>query len=202
MARGEATESAPALDGQVHPAREQLFPGERLETEPGRVRRAVTFSGRAISDPQSLEEVIEMEKGLNSSWMALRLAFGLVPIVAGLDKFIGLLTNWQDYLSPLVARLIPLEPATFMKVVGVIEIGVGLAVLTRWTRTGAYVAGVWLLMIAANLVMTGRYFDVAARDVVMSVGAYTLARLDEVRARALAREQGLQPADLSPGEAR
>ena len=28
----------------------------------------------------------------------LKLTFGIVPIVAGLDKFTNLLTNWTDYL--------------------------------------------------------------------------------------------------------
>lgn len=44
---------------------------------------------------------------LTGPFGALRLAYGLVPIVAGLDKFTDLLTNWSQYLSPIVARVIP-----------------------------------------------------------------------------------------------
>jgi hypothetical protein len=57
---------------------------------------------------------------------------------------------------------------------------VGAAILTRWTRLGSYVAMAWLVAIAANLVATGRFFDVAVRDVEMAIAAYALARLTEV----------------------
>jgi hypothetical protein len=62
---------------------------------------------------------------------------------------------------------------------------VGLAILTRWTRIGAYVASVWLLLIAINLVTAGTFFDIAVRDVIMAIGAYTLASLTEARNRAV-----------------
>jgi hypothetical protein len=64
-----------------------------------------------------------------------------------------------------------------MYVVGVIEMMVGLAILTRWTLVGSYVAMVWLVAIAANLLTTGKYFDIAVRDLAMAVAAYTLAVL-------------------------
>jgi uncharacterized membrane protein YphA (DoxX/SURF4 family) len=125
-------------------------------------------------------EVIDMDSRLNQSWWALKLAFGVVPIVAGLDKFFNLLTDWEQYLSPLVARFI--SATTFMHVVGLIEIAAGLLVLSKLTRVGAYVVAAWLVGIAVNLLTTGHYFDIAARDVVMAVGAFTLGRLSEVRA--------------------
>jgi uncharacterized membrane protein YphA (DoxX/SURF4 family) len=130
-----------------------------------------------------------MDERLNSSWWALRLAYGLVPIVAGLDKFTNLLTRWTDYLSPLATRILPFAPSTFMHIVGVIEIAAGILVLTRYTRYGAYVVAAWLLLIALNLLTTGQYFDVAVRDVVMAVGAFVLARLSEVRADASHRSE-------------
>ena len=69
-----------------------------------------------------------------------------------------------------------------MQAVGVIEMVVGLAVLTAWTRLGGYVVMAWLIGIAANLVLSG-YYDVAVRDVLMAIAAYTLARLTEARER-------------------
>ena len=64
-----------------------------------------------------------------------------------------------------------------MYVVGIIEIVVGLAILTRWTLPASYVAMVWLVAIAANLLTTGRYFDIAVRDLALAIGAYSLAVL-------------------------
>ena len=122
-----------------------------------------------------------MEQRLNSSWWALRIGLGLAPFLAGLDKFFNLLTNWKMYLNPLVLRLVPVDPGTFLHAVGVIEMIVGLAILTRWTRLGAYIAAAWLVGIALNLVTMGTFFDIAVRDILLAIAAFTLARLTEVR---------------------
>jgi uncharacterized membrane protein YphA (DoxX/SURF4 family) len=111
----------------------------------------------------------------------LRMTYGLVPIVAGLDKFTNLLTNWESYLSPGIVNMLPFEAATFMKLVGVIEIIAGILVLAR-PRIGAWVVSAWLVCIALQLVIGGQYFDVAVRDLVMAVGAYTLAQLSRITA--------------------
>jgi DoxX-like protein len=121
-----------------------------------------------------------MDNRLDTPWIALRFGIGLTATLAGVDKFFNLLANWSSYLSPVAKGLLPVSPGTFMGMVGVIEVAVGVAILTGWTRVGAYVASAWLLGVAANLVTAG-FFDVAVRDVVMSVAAFTLARLAEVR---------------------
>ena len=123
-----------------------------------------------------------LDQRVTASWWALRLTYGLVPIVAGLDKFTNLLTRWTDYLSPVATRVLPIAPSTLMHVAGIIEIAAGVLILTRFTRYAAYIVGAWLVLIALNLLTTGHYFDIAVRDVVMAVGAFVLARLSEVRA--------------------
>ncbi|HEY0712545.1 MAG TPA: hypothetical protein VGF45_07720 [Polyangia bacterium] len=124
------------------------------------------------------------DRKVNQVWWMLRAVFGAIPVVAGLDKFFNLLTNWEQYLSPLVLGFSPFSGTTLMRLVGIIEIAVGLMILTRWTRVGAYVASAWLGLIALNLLATGRFFDVAARDVALAVAAWGLARLEEARAAA------------------
>jgi uncharacterized membrane protein YphA (DoxX/SURF4 family) len=106
----------------------------------------------------------------------LRYTYGLVPIVAGADKFTNFLTDWPAYLRG-VESMIPIAPATFMIAVGIIEIVAGLLVL-RFTRLGAYVVAAWLVAIAVVL-MLGGWYDIAVRDLVMAIGAYCLARLYE-----------------------
>jgi uncharacterized membrane protein YphA (DoxX/SURF4 family) len=117
---------------------------------------------------------------LESLYRPLWLTYGLVPLLAGLDKVLNLLTDWPKYLSPAIAGLLPVSAQTFMHAVGIIEIVVGLLVLTRWTRIGAWIAAAWLVLIAVNLITMG-LFDIAVRDLAMAVGAYTLARLAELR---------------------
>ena len=122
---------------------------------------------------------------LDHAWWALRIGLGVGPFLAGLDKYFNLLTNWTAYISPLALKILPFSGQTFMHIVGVIEMIVGLAILTKWTRLGSYVASAWLLAIAINLVSTGMFFDVAVRDLEMALAAFVLARMTEVRRDAL-----------------
>lgn len=121
-----------------------------------------------------------MDTRLNTPWVLLRFGIGLTAALAGIDKYFNLLADWGAYISPMAAQLLPVSTGTFMSIVGLIELAVGLAILTGWTRLGAYVASAWLVGVAANLVAAG-YFDVAVRDVVLACAAITLARLAEVR---------------------
>jgi hypothetical protein len=116
---------------------------------------------------------------LTAAWWALRIGLGGAAFLAGLDKFFNLLAFWPAYLSPLAAGALPMSAPTFMHVIGIIEMAVGLAILGGLTQLGGYVAAIWLLGIALNLVTTGHYFDVAVRDVEMAIAAFTLARLTE-----------------------
>lgn len=106
----------------------------------------------------------------------LRWTYGLVPIVAGADKFAHILTDWNKYLAPVVTDIIPLTPTAFMSIVGVIEIIAGIIVLAR-PRIGALIVGCWLLAIVINLLLTGQYYDIAVRDTVMAIGAFCLYML-------------------------
>jgi uncharacterized membrane protein YphA (DoxX/SURF4 family) len=110
----------------------------------------------------------------------LRFTYGLVPIVAGADKFTHVLVNWDQYLAPSLANMLPIAPHTFMLIVGFIEIVAGLIVLAR-PRVGSIVVCIWLIGIALNLVMTGKYYDVAVRDIVMAIGAFSLFTLTHER---------------------
>ena len=117
---------------------------------------------------------------LSGSYQLLRLTYGLVPFLAGLDKFFNLLTDWEKYVPSVVADLLPVSPGTFLGVVGVIEMIAGLAVLTILPRLGALVVTVWLIGVALSAGLAG-YFDVAVRDLVMAAGAYTLAQIAALR---------------------
>lgn len=134
-----------------------------------------------------------MDTRLETPTQTMRIAFGLMATLAGLDKFLNILADWGNYVSPLAVELLPFSPGTFMGVVGIVEIAVGVAILAIAPRIGAYVAGAWLLLVAANLVLAG-YLDVAVRDVVLAASALTLARLLEVREA----QDALEPIHVTP----
>ena len=128
---------------------------------------------------------------VHSSYTLFKYAYGLVPIIAGADKFTNLLVNWEEYLNPALLSLLPIAPHTFMLIVGVIEIIAGILVFAK-PRLGGFVVMAWLLAIALQLVFWGHHLDVAIRDAVLAIGALTLARLSpfahaaEERARVVA----------------
>ena len=72
----------------------------------------------------------------------LRFGFTVAPIVAGADKFLHLLVDWDKYLAPLVNNLLGGKGHQFMLAVGVIEIvaGIGVAlkprILPTWSHSG------------------------------------------------------------------
>ena len=103
----------------------------------------------------------------------LKWTYGLVPIVAGADKFMHILTDWDKYLAPAIANMLPFSASSFMSMVGIIEIIAGVLVLIK-PKIGSLVVALWLTGIAINLLLTGQYFDVAVRDMVMAIGAFSL----------------------------
>jgi uncharacterized membrane protein YphA (DoxX/SURF4 family) len=132
-----------------------------------------------------------VESKLNGAWWLLRVGLGLGAFLAGLDKFFDLLTQWSMYLAPLAERLLPISSDNFFRVIGVVEMIVGLAILTRWTRLGAYALALWLVGIALNLVFAAHFWDLVVRDLEVAFSAFALARLTEWRAATMA---GVAPA--------
>jgi hypothetical protein len=110
------------------------------------------------------------------AYQILHLAFTVAPIAAGVDKFFHFLVNWDQYLSPVIARLLPVSGHTFMLAVGVIEIVAGLLVAFM-PAIGGLVVGAWLCGIIFNLLTIPGYYDVALRDLGLAMGAFALARL-------------------------
>jgi len=128
-----------------------------------------------------------MDSRLENPTRIMRIAVGLMATLAGLDKFFNILADWGSYVSPAAAQLLPFSTDVLMEIAGVVEIAVGIGILTAVPVLGAYVASAWLLLVAVNLVIAG-HLDVAVRDVVLSIAAFTLARLIQVRRGSEVRE--------------
>ena len=126
-----------------------------------------------------------METQIKPLQTLLKFTYGLVPIVAGADKFTNILTNWEQYLNPGIKQMLPLGEHAFMMIVGVIEIVAGIIVLAR-PQIGAWIVSAWLVLIALTLIFSGHYLDVAVRDIVMAIGAFVLAKLSVITSRTIA----------------
>ncbi len=105
----------------------------------------------------------------------LHYTYGLLPIVAGLDKFFNYIVHWEKYLNPAIPSHFHTTPLMVNHVVGIIEILAGLLVLWK-PKIGGIVVSLWLVLIAFDLISM-RFYDIAIRDLAMAVGAYALALL-------------------------
>jgi hypothetical protein len=110
------------------------------------------------------------------AFLLLRTVFAVAPVLFGLDKFAGLLTDWEGYLAPQIDALVPGTAQQAMLAVGVVEILAGLLVAVL-PRIGGYVVAAWLAGIIVNLLLVGTYYDIALRDFGLLAGALALARL-------------------------
>ena len=125
-----------------------------------------------------MAELLESRVGSPSfqAYQILHAAFIVAPIIAGLDKFTHFLVNWDQYLSPIVTRMLPTSAHTFMLGVGVVEIAAGIVVAVAPVVGGAIV-GLWLCGIILNLLSIPGYFDIALRDLGLALAAFALSRL-------------------------
>lgn len=128
---------------------------------------------------ESVAPPTEQQRTMHLDYQAFRLlqtAYVIAPILAGVDKFFGLLTDWNQYLAPPIARIFGEGAPDFMRVVGVIEIIAGIGVAMR-PKIFAHVVAVWLFAIVLNLLMIPGYYDIALRDFGLGLGALALGRL-------------------------
>ena len=117
-----------------------------------------------------------LQQSIKPTFNLLKLTFGIVPIVAGLDKFTNLLTHWEQYVNPTLGDMLPFSPSTFMMIVGVIEIIAGIIVLKK-TELGGYIVAAWLTVVALSLIAGFNFVDVAVRDLVMAIAAFSMSRI-------------------------
>ena len=134
------------------------------------------MSTAAVAQERSSSFAIPRDPAAQA-YLLLRVVFCLAPIVFGLDKFAGVLTDdWTRYLAPEFNDIIPGSAATAMHLVGVVEIVAGLVVLLT-PRWGSLLVAGWLAGIILNLLLIGGYGDIAMRDFGLLAGALALNRL-------------------------
>ncbi|HEX7070007.1 MAG TPA: hypothetical protein VF190_04340 [Rhodothermales bacterium] len=127
---------------------------------------------------EEIMEAVTRSAPVDQAYQILHLGFTVAPIIAGLDKFFNLLTDWTQYLAPFIGDMV--GDQTFMYIVGVIEIVAGIGVAIK-PKIFAYVVSAWLVGIILNLLLLPGYFDVALRDLGLALGALALGRLASAR---------------------
>lgn len=105
--------------------------------------------------------------------LLLRLGLGVEFVLFGYGKLTDL-ASWIGYIPPWMSPLIPMPVTTFLQVVGVVELVLGLLLIVGLrVRVVAILSA---LHLAGVLVALG-YNDLAIRDFVSFVAALALAAL-------------------------
>lgn len=108
----------------------------------------------------------------------LRHTYATASVLLGADKFVHLLVDWDKYVAPALKRGRLDGGHIYMVGAGIIEILAGLLIWVA-PRYGAYVVAALHAMFAASILIALQrsYFDIAARDLVLALGAVALARM-------------------------
>jgi hypothetical protein len=120
--------------------------------------------------------VLSTDSPAYQAYAILLFGFTVAPIIAGADKFFGILTDWTQYLAPIFPSTLGIDAATFMMIVGAIEIVAGIIVFLK-PSVGGFIVSAWLLGIIVNLLLLHNFYDVALRDLGLLLGGLALARL-------------------------
>jgi hypothetical protein len=121
-------------------------------------------------------ETRQLKQNVLPIFNTLKFTFVVIPVVAGLDKFTNILCDWTQYINPSLADALPFSSGTFMMLIGVIEIIAGILVFVM-PKMGGLVVSAWLVLIAVSLLAGWNFADVAVRDLVMAVSAFSMSRL-------------------------
>ncbi|OJZ07184.1 hypothetical protein [Sphingobacterium sp. 40-24] len=121
-------------------------------------------------------ETTQLKQNVQPVFSILKFTFTIVPLVAGLDKFTNILCDWTQYINPSILGTLPFSGATFMMIVGVIEIIAGIIVFVQ-PKVGGLIVSFWLALIALTLLAGWKFADIAVRDLVMAISAFCMTRL-------------------------
>jgi len=110
------------------------------------------------------------------SYRALQFACAIFPLLAGIDKFAHKLVNWDQYVSPFAYQFLGKSAHPLLLVMGAFEISMGIGMLVR-PRLFGVILSIYLLMVVANLVSGGTFYDIALRDFSIALTSFALSRM-------------------------
>ena len=127
--------------------------------------------------PKSIDGPV-IEGKADSAYRAYELLYFVyiaAPVIFGADKFFNALTDWSQYVAPIVERWLG-EAPDILRGAGCIEMAAGLLVALN-PRAGGVAVALWLWGIVATLLLLGDFYDVALCDFALSMGALALSFL-------------------------
>lgn len=110
-------------------------------------------------------------KKLLLAWWVLRITYGLLFILVGVDKFFNFLTQWPHLMSSAIHSIL------LLKLFAVSQIAASILLFTPWIRWGIYLILALLGIIFLNLLTTNSGMVVIVHDIFMMIQVYVLLQL-------------------------
>jgi uncharacterized membrane protein YphA (DoxX/SURF4 family) len=100
----------------------------------------------------------------------------------GADKIGNMYAHWTTLISPTTLSMLPLDMAATIKMAGIIEIVIGIAIIGPFTRLGAFFAMLWLSLFAYNMYTFGHpYSPMIAQSAALAIGALVLLLMSKCK---------------------
>jgi len=117
---------------------------------------------------------------MNLSFYLLKIVYGTIALVAGLDKFFHFFSPPNvGIVSPLVTSVLPLSASTILYLVGAFEIFIALVIFSKYTKWGASIFMAWYIVIILNLLSMSGYYMLSLSNAGHAVANFVLAQLSE-----------------------
>lgn len=110
----------------------------------------------------------------------LTYTFAVFLFCIGLDKIVqtNLITNWQLIVGPVVHFLLPFSLGSVVMIEGVIEVLLGILLLTPWKKYSLAVLVVTILLVTIDLFIL-RYYNLAVHEGMFIAALIAIYLLDQ-----------------------
>ncbi|HUD02603.1 MAG TPA: hypothetical protein VMR46_01095 [Candidatus Paceibacterota bacterium] len=121
-----------------------------------------------------------MNTNKNIANKLLTYTFALFLFIIGFDKILqtDLISNWQTLVGPLTRFLLPLSAGSIVTVEGILEILLGMLLLTRWKKISLVFLVVTIGIVIVDLFIL-HYYNLAIREIILVMVCFAIYLLDE-----------------------
>jgi uncharacterized membrane protein HdeD (DUF308 family) len=125
---------------------------------------------------QDAIETVDISANVYHAYQSLYFGFIALFALAGVDKFLHMLSNWEQYVAPGITNMTSFHGQFVASAAGVIEIILAVLIAVR-PRFGAWFAVGWFGVVGINLILHGGLLEIALFDAVLMAAAVSFGFL-------------------------
>jgi hypothetical protein len=119
---------------------------------------------------------VEVSRATYEAYKVLYYAFTALAAIAAFDKFLHLLSNWDEFVSPRLAGMFNMSAGAVVAIAGILELLVAAAVALK-PRYGSWAITIWLWLVSVNLIGVQGHNEMLLVTLALSAAGYAFTRL-------------------------